>query len=144
MLGVTIDHSEQMNELAEALAMAQSNMKNPEKDALNPRLRTRYSSMAAIRDACVPQLSAQGIAVTQLLGASRRHSALERLTPREREVLGLMAEGRSNAGIAAKLVITERAVEKHVTNIFTKLDLPPAEGAHRRVLAVLRWLGEDA
>src|SRR4029453_4741490 len=55
--------------------------------------------------------------VTQLLGASRRRSVLERLTPREREVLALMAEGRSNAGIAAKLVITERAVEKHVTNI---------------------------
>jgi DNA-binding NarL/FixJ family response regulator len=78
--------------------------------------------------------------VTQLLGASRRQSALERLTPREHEVLSLMAEGRSNAGIAAKLVITERAVEKHVTNIFTKLDLPPSDADHRRVLAVLRYL----
>ena len=78
--------------------------------------------------------------VTQLLGASRRQSALERLTPREHEVLSLMAEGRSNAGIAGKLVITERAVEKHVTNIFTKLDLPPSDADHRRVLAVLRYL----
>jgi DNA-binding NarL/FixJ family response regulator len=78
--------------------------------------------------------------VTQLLGASRRHSALERLTPREQEVLALMAEGRSNAGIAVKLVITERAVEKHVTNILTKLDLPPSDADHRRVLAVLRYL----
>ncbi|MEV6685897.1 response regulator transcription factor [Streptomyces sp. NPDC051130] len=65
---------------------------------------------------------------------------LERLTPREREVLALMAEGRSNAGIAAGLVVSESAVAKHINNIFTKLDLPPAEGAHRRVLAVLRFL----
>ena len=78
--------------------------------------------------------------VTQLLGASRRHSALERLTPREREVLGLMAEGRSNVAIANKLVVTPRAVEKHVTNIFAKLGLRDAEKDHRRVLAVLRFL----
>ncbi|WP_330261894.1 response regulator transcription factor [Streptomyces sp. NBC_00539] len=65
---------------------------------------------------------------------------LERLTPREREVLALMAEGRSNAGIAAGLVVSESAVAKHINNIFSKLDLPPAEGAHRRVLAVLRFL----
>ena len=78
--------------------------------------------------------------VTQLLGASRRREALNRLTPREREVLALMAEGRSNAAIGASLVITERAVEKHVTTIFTKLDLPPSDADHRRVLAVLRYL----
>jgi DNA-binding NarL/FixJ family response regulator len=78
--------------------------------------------------------------VTQVLGASRRREALNRLTPREREVLALMAEGRSNAAIAASLVITERAVEKHVTNIFTKLELPPSDADHRRVLAVLRYL----
>ena len=78
--------------------------------------------------------------VTQVLGASRRREPLNRLTPREREVLALMAEGRSNAAIAASLVITERAVEKHVTNIFTKLDLPPSDADHRRVLAVLRYL----
>jgi len=54
-----------------------------------------------------------------------------------------MAEGLSNSAIATALVVNDGTVEKHVTNIFTKLDLPPAEGAHRRVLAVLRWLGED-
>ncbi len=65
---------------------------------------------------------------------------LGRLTPREREVLALMAEGRSNAGIAAELVVSESAVAKHINNIFAKLDLPPADGDHRRVLAVLRFL----
>jgi len=78
--------------------------------------------------------------VTQLFGASRRGNALAVLTPREREVLGLMAEGRSNAAIARRLVVTKRAVEKHVANILTKLDLPPSEEDHRRVLAVLRYL----
>lgn len=80
--------------------------------------------------------------VAQLVARSRR-DPLARLSPREREVLGLMAEGLSNSAIAAALVVNDGTVEKHVTNIFTKLDLPPAEGAHRRVLAVLRWLGED-
>ncbi|WP_405437597.1 response regulator transcription factor [Streptomyces avidinii] len=65
---------------------------------------------------------------------------LGRLTPREREVLALMAEGRSNAGIAAELVVSESAVAKHINSIFGKLDLPPADGDHRRVLAVLRFL----
>jgi DNA-binding NarL/FixJ family response regulator len=78
--------------------------------------------------------------VALLLGRRRREDPLEALTPREREVLGLMAEGRSNAAIAAELVVTERAVEKHVTSIFTKLDLTPAAEDHRRVLAVLRYL----
>ncbi len=78
--------------------------------------------------------------VSQLLARSRRHDPLAALTPREREVLQLMAEGRSNAGISAQLVVTEGAVEKHVSSIFTKLDLPPAENDHRRVLAVLRFL----
>jgi len=78
--------------------------------------------------------------VSQLLGASRRGDVLAALTPREREVLGLMAEGRTNVAIARQLVVTDRAVEKHVANIFTKLDLPPSGEDHRRVLAVLRYL----
>jgi DNA-binding NarL/FixJ family response regulator len=78
--------------------------------------------------------------VAQLLGRARRDDPLEVLSPREREVLELMAEGRSNAAIAEQLVITERAVEKHVTSIFGKLDLAPAPEDHRRVLAVLTYL----
>lgn len=77
--------------------------------------------------------------VSQLL-ARTRGTALDRLTPREREVLGLMAEGRSNGAIAEQLYIGTAAVEKHVTAILTKLDLPPDADDHRRVLAVLRWL----
>ena len=75
-----------------------------------------------------------------MLGRKRGRDPLQELTPREREVLALMAEGRSNAAIAEELVITERAVEKHVTSIFGKLDLAPAPGDHRRVLAVLTYL----
>jgi DNA-binding NarL/FixJ family response regulator len=82
--------------------------------------------------------------VSQLLSRARRQDPLERLTPRETEVLRLMAEGRSNTAIAAALVVTEGAVEKHVSSIFAKLDLPPAEQDHRRVLAVLRWLEHDS
>ena len=78
--------------------------------------------------------------VTQLVGASSHVSAIATLTGREREVLGLMAEGRSNSAIARSLVISERAVEKHVGSIFTRLDLPPSDADHRRVLAVLRYL----
>jgi DNA-binding NarL/FixJ family response regulator len=78
--------------------------------------------------------------VTQLLGASRRTDSISVLSTREREVLSLMAEGRSNAAIAKDLVISEGAVEKHVANIFTKLDLPVSQSDHRRVLAVLRFL----
>jgi DNA-binding NarL/FixJ family response regulator len=78
--------------------------------------------------------------VGRLLGRRRREDPLEVLSPREREVLGLMAEGRSNSGIAEHLVVTERAVEKHVTSIFTKLGLTPASEDHRRVLAVLTYL----
>ncbi len=78
--------------------------------------------------------------VTQLLGASRRTDSLSGLSGREREVLSLMAEGRSNAAIATTLVISEGAVEKHVANIFAKLDLPVSQSDHRRVLAVLRFL----
>ena len=78
--------------------------------------------------------------VTQLVGASRRGDSLSGLSTREREVLSLMAEGRSNAAIATNLVISEGAVEKHVANIFAKLSLPVSPADHRRVLAVLRWL----
>ena len=70
-----------------------------------------------------------------------RQAPVERLTAREREVLALMAEGRSNAAIAGTLVVTEKAVAKHTNNIFTKLDLPVAPDDNRRVLAVLAWLG---
>ena len=70
----------------------------------------------------------------------RRRSPLDRLTAREREVLALMAEGRSNTAIAAQLVVSEGAVEKHISNVFSKLDLPPSEEDHRRVLAVLAYL----
>ncbi len=78
--------------------------------------------------------------VSEMLGRSRREDPLAELSPREREVLALMAEGRTNAAIAAELVVTERAVEKHVTAIFAKLDLPASSEDHRRVLAVLRFL----
>jgi DNA-binding NarL/FixJ family response regulator len=78
--------------------------------------------------------------VTQLLGASRRTDGLGVLTARELEVLGLMAEGRSNGAIAGILVVSERSVEKHVGNIFSKLGLAPSDADHRRVLAVLRYL----
>jgi DNA-binding NarL/FixJ family response regulator len=78
--------------------------------------------------------------VAQLLGRRRREDPLDELSPREREVLELMAEGRSNHAIAEQMVVTERAVEKHVTSIFGKLKLPPTAEDHRRVLAVLRYL----
>ncbi|GIF15240.1 response regulator [Actinoplanes teichomyceticus] len=78
--------------------------------------------------------------VGQLLVRRRRDDPLRSLTPREREVLGLMAEGMSNAAIARKMVVTDGAVEKHVRNIFTKLDLHQDEEQHRRVLAVLAYL----
>ena len=78
--------------------------------------------------------------VAKLLGRQRREDPLAELTPREREVLELMAEGRSNGAIAEQLVITDRAVEKHVTSIFGKLSLAPAPEDHRRVLAVLTFL----
>jgi DNA-binding NarL/FixJ family response regulator len=79
--------------------------------------------------------------VSRLLAGRRTRFGLESWSPREREVLDLMAQGHTNAGIAHALVISDRAVEKHVGSIFAKLDLPRAEGQHRRVLAVLRHLG---
>ncbi|MBC2866335.1 LuxR C-terminal-related transcriptional regulator [Streptomyces mexicanus] len=76
--------------------------------------------------------------VRQLL--RRRRDPLEQLTPREREVLALIAEGRSNSAIAKELVVSEAAIGKHIGNILTKLDLPPTDTTHRRVLAVLTYL----
>ncbi|MGH3198047.1 MAG: LuxR C-terminal-related transcriptional regulator [Streptosporangiaceae bacterium] len=107
-------------------------------------LKDRVSNLNEFFDA-LDRVAAGGTAldpevVTQLFGASRQVSALALLTAREREVLTLMAEGRSNSAISGILVISERAVEKHVGNIFTKLGLPPSDADHRRVLAVLRYL----
>ena len=80
--------------------------------------------------------------VRQLIGRTARGSELDRLTPRELEVLGLMAEGLSNGGIAERLVVSLGAVEKHISNVFTKLDLEHEQSAHRRVLAVLTYLAD--
>jgi DNA-binding NarL/FixJ family response regulator len=107
-------------------------------------LKDRVADVAEFADA-LARVAAGGTAldpevVGQLLGASRNADDLAALTPREREVLALMGEGRSNAGIASALVVTTGVVEKHVASIFGKLRLPPAEGDNRRVLAVLRYL----
>jgi DNA-binding NarL/FixJ family response regulator len=82
--------------------------------------------------------------VAALLGPSRGRSPLALLTPREREVLALMAEGRTNAGIAARLFLTERTVETHVASIIGKLGIGDSEHEHRRVMAVLAWLGASS
>jgi DNA-binding NarL/FixJ family response regulator len=110
-------------------------------------LKDRVSDVDAFLDA-VRRVAGGGSAldpevVSLLLGRRRREDPLEPLTAREREVLGLMAEGRSNAAIAEALVVTERAVEKHVTSIFSKLDLVPTVEDHRRVLAVLAYLRSE-
>jgi DNA-binding NarL/FixJ family response regulator len=107
-------------------------------------LKDRIADVDAFADA-VRRVAGGGSAldpevVSQMLGRRRREDPLEELTPREREVLGLMAEGRSNAAIAAQLVVTDRAVEKHVTSIFGKLGLATSPDDHRRVLAVLAYL----
>jgi DNA-binding NarL/FixJ family response regulator len=107
-------------------------------------LKDRVADVADFVDALM-RVAAGGTAldpevVTQLMGASRRTDTLARLSGREREVLGLMAEGRTNSAVAASLVISEGAVEKHIANIFSKLNLPATPTDHRRVLAVLRYL----
>ena len=107
-------------------------------------LKDRVADIATFADA-VKRVANGGSALDSevvglLLGRRGREDPLAVLTPREREVLGLMAEGRSNAGMAEALVISERAIEKHVTAIFSKLDLPKAAEDHRRVLAVLTFL----
>ena len=108
-------------------------------------LKERVADVAEFADA-LERVAAGGTAldpevVGQLLRASRRADGLAALTARERHVLALMAEGRSNAGIAGALVVTGGTVEKHVASIFDKLGLPPDEADNRRVLAVLRYLG---
>jgi DNA-binding NarL/FixJ family response regulator len=113
-------------------------------EGLGYLLKDRVADVREFVDA-VRRVSAGGTAldpevVAQLVARSTRQDPLDRLTPREREVLSLMAEGRSNQTIAKMLVISDGAVEKHVSNVFTKLDLPPAGPDNRRVLAVLRWL----
>lgn len=106
-------------------------------------LKDRVSDVAEFVDG-VRRVAAGGTVldpeVVATIMARRREEPLDRLTPREREVLALMAEGRSNAAIAARLVVTEKAVAKHIGSIFTKLDLGVAEDDHRRVRAVLTWL----
>jgi DNA-binding NarL/FixJ family response regulator/class 3 adenylate cyclase len=96
---------------------------------------------AAIRRVAAGGSALDPAVVSELVGRRRRDDPLEQLTAREREVLGLMAEGLSNVGIAERLVVSERAVEKHVTSIFGKLGLPAAPADHRRVRAVLTFLG---
>jgi DNA-binding NarL/FixJ family response regulator len=106
-------------------------------------LKDRVSDVAEFVDG-VRRVAAGGTVldpeVVATVMARRRDEPLERLTPREREVLGLMAEGRSNAAVAVHLNVTEKAVAKHINSIFTKLDLPIDEDDHRRVRAVLAWL----
>ena len=107
-------------------------------------LKDRVADFAGFADA-VTRVAAGGSAldptvVSRMLGRRRRDDPLDELTPREREVLELMAEGRSNRGIAEALVVTQHAVEKHITGIFSKLDVPEAPEDHRRVLAVLAFL----
>jgi DNA-binding NarL/FixJ family response regulator len=107
-------------------------------------LKERVGDVEAFVDA-VARVAAGGSAldpeiVGRMLGRRRRESPIDRLSPRERDVLGSMAEGKSNQGIAQALFITDAAVEKHVTNIFQKLGLGPTPTEHRRVLAVLAYL----
>ena len=107
-------------------------------------LKDRVADVADFAEA-LERVAAGGTAldpevVSQLVRSSQQMAGLAELTPRERDVLALMAEGRSNAGIAAALVVTASVVEKHVASIFAKLRLPPSEADNRRVLAVLRYL----
>jgi DNA-binding NarL/FixJ family response regulator len=108
-------------------------------------LKDRVANVAEFTDA-ITRIAAGGTAldpevVSGLLSASRHVSTLSTLTAREHDVLALMAEGRSNSAIADRIIVSERAVEKHISNIFTKLGLPPSDSDHRRVLAVLAYLG---
>jgi DNA-binding NarL/FixJ family response regulator len=113
-------------------------------DGVGYLLKDRVYDLADFIDA-VKRVAGGGSAldpsvVSELLGRRRRNDPLDTLTPREREVLELMAEGLSNSAIAARVFLTERGVEKHVTSIFQKLRLPVAADTHRRVLAVVAFL----
>jgi DNA-binding NarL/FixJ family response regulator len=106
-------------------------------------LKDRVSALSDLADALERVASGGTVLdpeVVAQLFARRRRDPLDALTPREREVLRLMAEGRTNAAIARELVVTHGAVEKHISSIFGKLSLPPSDDDHRRVLAVLAWL----
>ncbi|GAA4686164.1 response regulator transcription factor [Frondihabitans cladoniiphilus] len=108
-------------------------------------LKDRVSSLDELQDA-VERIVAGGTVIDEQIVRellARRHDPLERLTPREVEVLSLMAEGRTNQGIADGLHLAVASVEKHTTSIFQKLDLDDSGAAHRRVLAVLAWLRKD-
>jgi DNA-binding NarL/FixJ family response regulator len=111
-------------------------------------LKERVGDVEAFVDA-VARVAGGGSAldpevVRRMLGRRRKDGPLDRLSPRERDVLAAMAEGKSNRGIAEALVVTEAAVEKHVTNIFHKLELGPTPTEHRRVLATLTYLRDSA
>lgn len=108
---------------------------------LKDRVADTAEFVQALRDVLAGGTVLDPEVVVQLLTRARHADPLSRLTPREREVLSLMAQGRTNAAIASSLVVSDGAVEKHVSSIFAKLDLAPGEGDHRRVLAVLRWFG---
>ncbi|MCW4601909.1 response regulator transcription factor [Janibacter hoylei] len=110
---------------------------------LKDRVADTSDFIAALRDVAAGGTVLDPEVVTQLLTRARHADPLAALTPREREVLDLMAQGRTNSAIGKGLYISDGAVEEHVTSIFTKLDLPPADGDHRRVLAVLRWLDQE-
>ncbi len=107
-------------------------------------LKDRVGNVAEFLDA-LNRVASGGTAldpevIAELIGAGGRAKVLDNLTAREREVLSFMAEGRSNGAIARRLVVSERAIEKHISSIFLKLDLPPSDTDHRRVLAVLEYL----
>ena len=110
---------------------------------LKDRVADTSEFIAALRDVAAGGTVLDPEVVTQLLTRARHADPLASLTPRERDVLGLMAQGRTNSAIGKELYVSDGAVEKHVTSIFTKLDLPPVDGDHRRVLAVLRWLDQE-
>lgn len=107
-------------------------------------LKDRVAKLADLSDALVRVVNGGTVldpeVVAALFSERRRRDTLSSLSPREREVWGLMAEGRTNAAIGRQLVISQGAVEKHIASIFAKLGLPPSDDDHRRVMAVLKWL----